>query len=225
MNPNIPDELVAVRSPMSAFPSLGRGFMILQSILPPPLFTSLYPVLLRLCDYTIAIHNYVEGTAQAQSVSILADERNFVQHNLMSLESRGRELDLRQEHPLYELCRLAAMVYSLTVVFPLPSTTAPFDTLEARMKYLMSNEIVAARWNEAPHLMLWITVMAAIAAVTSTDRTWLVCILDRLISRIGLKSWLEMRESLQKYLWFDSTNDVDGIRLWEEIERSSPFTA
>jgi hypothetical protein len=223
MNPGIPDELRAVRGPLSPFPCLGRGFMVLHSILPTDCATRLHPVLLLLCNYTIAVHNHVQGTPQGQSVSILADERNFVQYSLMSLESHGRNLKWRHEYPLYELCRLAAMIYSLTVVFPLPSTTAPFETLGAQIRELMSNKVIHARWNESPHLMLWVTVMAAIASIASENRSWFVCILDRLINRFKITRWFEMKEILQKYLWFDGTNDTDGVKLWEEIEQSSPF--
>ena len=223
MNPRIPDTLCTVRRPGSPFPRLGKGFQVLKTALPLEIGNSLYEVLLQLCDYTVAVHNYVEGSSRAQDLSILTDERNFVQHSLMSLEAHGQSSGPSQEQPLYEICRLAAIVYSLTVVFPIPTTTAPFTALGKHMKEVMSYEGVHAKWNETPHLMLWATVMAAIASIGSDDRSWFICILDRLMNRLMIHTWSEMKLSLQEHLWFDGTNCVDGFRLWEEIERSSPF--
>ena len=199
--------------------------MVLHRILSPEKLVRLYPVLCRLRDYTFAVHNYVEGTSQAQSLGVMSDERNFVQHSLMSLSPDAETAGAEQEDVLFELCRLAGMIYSLIVVFPLPVTTAPFAKLCREIKKQMSNSDVRARWSEAPQLMLWITFMAAIASVGLSERSWYVSLLDRLVGRLKVGSWAEMKELLEDFLWFGSTSDTDGFDLWMEIEQSVPFSA
>jgi hypothetical protein len=224
MNSNIAATLSDVSRETHPFCDLGKGFVALYKILSPEQVLHLYPVLCRLCDYTLAVHDYVEGTSEAQSLAVIVDERNFVQHSLMSLNHHGETGEVEEEYSLYELCRLAAIIYSLIVVFPLPVTAAPFAKLGLQIKEQISKSTVHTWWNEAPQLMLWITVMAAIASIGLSERAWFVSTLDRLIGRLKMNSWAEMKEHLQRFLWYGSTSDIDGVDLWKEIEHSNPFS-
>jgi hypothetical protein len=142
----------------------------------------------------------------------------------MSLTPDAETAESQQECSLYELCRLAAIIYSLIVVFPLPTATAPFAKLALQVKEQISKPSIHLRWTEAPQLILWITVMAAIASVDISERSWFVLILERLINRLKLNSWAQMKEYLEDFMWFGSTSDADGLNLWKEIEDSSPFS-
>ena len=203
--------------------NLGQGFVVLHRILKPDKVVHLYPVLCRLSDYTLAVDDYVEGRSEAQSLGCIAAERNFVQHSLMSLVPEEQATG-EQQDPIYDLCRLAAMIYSLIVVFPLPVQTAPFSKLARQVKEQMSHPAVHARWSESPQLMLWITFMAAIASIGINERSWYVSTLDRLVSRLGIGSWTEVKGLLLDFLWYGSISDVDGADLWKEVQQSSPFS-
>lgn len=213
-----------MRQPSHPLSDLGKGLVVLQGVLPPDKVVHLYPVLRRLCDYTLAVHNYVEGTLGAYGLDVMADARNFVQYSLMSLAPDAETSGVEHTDLFFELCRLAAMIYSLLVVFPLPVTTAPFAMLGRQIKEQMSKSTVHARWSEAPQLMLWITFMGAIASIGSSERFWYISLLDRLIGRLKVGSWLEMKKLLEDFLWFGSTSDIDGLDLWKEIQHSSPFS-
>ena len=221
---NVESTLSAVRRHTHPLCDLGQGFMVLHRVLEGDKVVDLYPVLCRLSDYTLAVDDYVEGRSEAQSLHCIANERNFVQHSLMSLAPEEQAAG-EQEDPLYNLCRLAAMIYSLIVVFPLPVQTAPFAELALQVKEQMSNPTIRIRWSEAPQLMLWITVMAAIASIGLSERSWYVSILDRLVSRLRIGSWNELKGQLQDFLWFASISDVDGADLWKEVKHSSPFSS
>jgi hypothetical protein len=86
------------------------------------------PTIVRNSVY-VRLH-YRDGRLNPQSLSVLADRRNYVQHSLMSLpadsESKGM---VQAADPFYELTRLAAIIYSLLVTFPLPPRTASFAEL------------------------------------------------------------------------------------------------
>jgi hypothetical protein len=224
VNSDVENFLGGVRRHTHPHCNLGRGFVALHGVLPQTKLMCLYPVLCSLCNYTLAVDDYVEGRTEAQSLGVLADERNFVQHCLMSLTPDAETAESQQECSLYELCRLAATIYSLIAVFPLPTTTAPFAKLALQVKEQISKPNVHLRWNEAPQLMLWIIVMAAIASVDMSERSWFVLILERLINRLKLNSWAQMKEHLEDFMWFGSTSNADGLNLWKEIEDSSPFS-
>jgi hypothetical protein len=225
-NPDVEAHLSAAHRRNHPLCNLGKGFTVLHGILPPEKVVHLYPVLCRLRAYTLAVHNYVEGTLEAQSLGVMADARNFAQYSLMSLSPApdAEKAGVEQEHLLYELCRLGGMIYSLLIVFPLPPTTAPFAKLSRQIKEQLSISTVHARWSEAPQLMLWVTFMAAIASIGLSERLWYISLLDRLVGRLKVGSWAEMKELLEDFLWFGSTSDVDGFDLWKEIEHSSPFS-
>ena len=183
---------------------------------------ALGPVLRRLCDYTLVIDDYLAGRLESQCLGILADERNFVQHSVMSLAPSDEDLLQKSpENPLYDLCRLAATVYSLIVVCPIPLRTAPFATLACQMQLQMTKVPLHEIWSIAPHLLLWITTMAAISSLTSdpNQRSYFVSILQQLVGFLRMHSWLEMKDVLQNFLWLDSISDSDGLELWQEIER------
>jgi hypothetical protein len=203
---------------------IGRGFAVLRRLLPRKRVNQLYPVLRRLCSYTLAIHDYVEGTPEAQSIGLMADERNYVQHCLMSLNVDEDPGETEQEYALYKLCQFSASIYSLLIVFPLPPTTAPFATLAILLKKKLSKSGVNAPWDQAPHLMLWITVMGAISAIGTSERSWYISMLVRSTLRLKMNSWVEMKECLQDFLWFGSTSDVDGAYLWKEIQVALLFS-
>jgi hypothetical protein len=154
----------------------------------------------------------------------MADERNYVQHCLMSLNVDEDPDETEQEHVLYKLCQFSTSIYSLLIVFPLPPTTAPFATLAIQLKEKLSKSGVNALWDQAPQLMLWITLMGAISAIGTSERSWHVSMLVRSTRRLKINSWVEMKECLQDFLWFGSTSDVDGADLWKEIQLAPLFS-
>ncbi|KIX03592.1 uncharacterized protein Z518_07145 [Rhinocladiella mackenziei CBS 650.93] len=200
---------------------LGKGFRVLPGMLSHEEVSKLLAALRWIIQYTFAVDDHVEGRPEAQALSALMDERNFVQHNLMLLTPDPSEI--RQEHPMHRLSRLATVIYSLLVVFPLPAVAAPFHQLAHDVRSQLSQLSIQSRWTEAPDLILWITVMGAIAAVGSSDRTWYLSALDRLTRRLNIKTWASLKERLKMFLWFEYTNDSDGLKLWREIEESSVF--
>ena len=198
--------------------------MVLHDVLRPGKFEVIYPVLCGLRYYTLAIDDYLQGRPEAQTLGMLAQQRNFVQHDLMSLTNDDDRVEVSHECSIYTLCRLAATIYSLLVIFPLPTSTAPFSKLGIQIKTHLSSPIIHHRWNETPGLMIWITVMASIAAVGSRERSWYVSILDRLVARLQVSSWHQFKQHLQKFLRYGSTSDLDGVDLWKDIQQSSPFS-
>jgi len=220
---------------------LGKGFRVLPEMLGQDEVSQLLIVLRWMIQYTFAVDDHVEGRPEAQSLRRLMDQRNFVQHNLMLLvptppattDTTEMQRELRQqhdhdhdhehEHPMHRLARLGTLIYSLLVVFPLPAVAAPFQQLSQEVRLQLSQPTVEARWNEGawPDLILWVSVLGAVASIGTPDRPWYLGTLDRLTRRLKLNSWPSMKERLRLFLWFEYTNDSDGLKLWRDIEESS----
>jgi hypothetical protein len=218
INTGIEAHLKAVGQQLRPHHRYGKGFTVLRGLLAHKRILHFYPVLQKICCYTLAVHNYVEGTSEAQTLGLMADERNYVQHCLMSL---GIDRELGETGPqfsAYNICRLSTTIYALLVVFPLPPLAAPF----ARLGKELSDELTALAqnelWTRAPQLLSWIIVMGAIASVGSDLRSWYVSILIRYTRQLEIESWAGLKECLQDFLWFENTSDVDGADLWKEAQ-------
>ena len=200
---------------------LGRGFRILPELLGPELVEQLLLALKWIIQYTFAVDDHVKNRPEAQKLGRISDQRNFVQHNLMLLTPLPPEV--RDEHPLIRLARLGTVVYSLLVVFPLPAIAAPFQQLAQDIKTQLLEPSIQVCWTEASDLILWVIAMGAVAGIGTPDRQWYRTILDELTRQLGIESWPSMRERLGMFLWYEYTNDSDGLKLWTEMEESNLF--
>ncbi len=148
-------------------------------------------------------------------------------------------------HPLVALARWATVVYSLLVVFPLPAVAAPFPALARRIREGL--EHWTERAPDTADLVLWVTVMGAVAASAAApgDRRWFRRTLAATLTQtttttrgrgpgpgpggrrpgdhvghvILLPDWPTLRRRLTRLLWYADTNDPDGVRLWREVAR------
>ena len=200
---------------------LGRGFRVLPEILGQEAVEKLLTVLKWTIQYTLAIDDQVNNRPEAQTLRFVADERNFVQHSLMLLTPLLSEI--QEEHLLIRLARLGTVVYSLLVVFPIPAIAAPFQQLALDIKTQLLDPSIQTWWNQATELILWTTVMGAIAATGHPERGWYRSILDEHIRQLGIDCWSSLKEHLGMFLWYGYNNDSDGLKLWTEIEESNLF--
>ncbi|KAK5047465.1 hypothetical protein LTR84_006561 [Exophiala bonariae] len=213
--------------PRSTHPlfDLGTGFGIIDKILPAEEATELRTIFTDLSRYTLAVDDFVMGRPEALSRRNLANERNLTQHNLMSKCPDFDDPDHELSEAFYTSCWLAAAIYSLLSVFPMAQWNAPFAILSQRLKVQISSTTVQERWNEVPLLMLWITIMGAISSSDFLEHSWYISVLERLVYRLEISSWEDVKSELEKFLWYDNISSPDGYMIWKEIENSSPFSA
>lgn len=155
-------------------------------------------VLSKLNSYTTMVDNFCEGR-QIVPASVLIDQRNMTQHALLSLPpSVGTP----------ECYRLAALIYSLLVTFPLPYSVAPFGYLVRQLKIALSE------WDGDDHSLIWVLTMGGIGATGLGERIWFMKELQDAAVRIGVRSWPKLREIIKTGLWHETTNGRDGQDLW-----------
>jgi hypothetical protein len=153
-------------------------------------------------SYTVMIDNFCEGR-KVVTASVLIDHRNMTQHALLSLPPRLG---------MNECYRLAALIYSLLVTFPLQYIAAPFHRLVAELK------LALASWDGDDQMLIWVLTMGGIGAMGLAERKWFVNKFRDTVTRVGFGSWNEVKEVLQRRLWLESTNDRDGSDFWLESQ-------
>lgn len=179
----------------------------------------LLKALQRLAAYVASVEAYLNNVTSAPTVGILAEQREFVQHSMLRLSD---VFEHSQPHsPLLKLCHRAGLVFSFTCVFPSPA--APFDALAKQIKACFQTADLGETRAEFPTLIVWVLFMGGIAASGTEHRLWYTVALDRCIRRIDIETWDMLRTLLMKHLWLPRTNDVDGIKLWNEIMASDPW--
>ena len=206
---------------------LGTGFW--QIVDPdatslPAYLDALLEVIQDICDFTLVVENHASGRWVPRTSHEMIDQRNFVQHKLMSLKSEQElvndGLPWDKIDSQYEGCRLACIAYSFLVVFPVPPVVGPFENLTDRMK----KSLQACKWTildgERLRLHLWILIMATIASIGLPDRPWFLLRTMDVLGEFNFKDWKDLRLLLKTYLWHPRTSDFDGIDLWRAIKQA-----
>ncbi|KAK5044490.1 hypothetical protein LTR84_010771 [Exophiala bonariae] len=228
--------LDAVSREVHPLRQLGTGFRALYDLLPSDVAQSLFLTLHNLSTYSIAVDDYITGRSQAQDLGALADQRNFVQHSLLSW-SPGLDDDVKGSKEdivvLQQACWAASVIYSLIAIFPVPHSRAPFGTLARQLKHglVHTNNLLRNRWHDSSPLLLWVIFMGALASTANDEgegkkegcKEWYINVLERFVHRMQIMSWGALKDQLLNFLWFPSTSDGDGQQLWMEINTSNLF--
>ncbi|KAL1961886.1 hypothetical protein VTN77DRAFT_966 [Rasamsonia byssochlamydoides] len=177
-------------------------------------------------EYTALIRAYEEGSILDPDMALISGLRNLLQYHILALPARSERGSIFQEcHPGYEACRLAALIYGIGVIFPLPAHVAPLASLARQLRLeLAAQRICDCDWDVTSvgcvEMFMWILTLGGIAATMGrqSERRWFATELGRVALRRGLSSWYDLKGILQRVLWLDCACDAAGRRLWDESE-------
>jgi hypothetical protein len=178
--------------------------------------------------YTSIVEKYQDESTTKPDPCRLSNQRNFVQYRLLSLPPAGKlDQDFRKRHPVYEICRLAGLIFGVGVIFPLPAQTAPLPTLLKLLQAELQESRLESDWwlPDSVGVLIWVLTLGGIAATGLPNRTWFVAALGRVTARSGLARWRDLKPVLDQILWLDSACDFGGQQLWEEVERCASGNA
>jgi hypothetical protein len=186
--------------------------------------TELAEVFQAMKAYTSIVEKYQDGSTTEPDLRRISDQRNFVQHRLLSLPPAGKlDQDFRKSHPVYEICRLAVLIFGVGVIFifPLPARTAPLPTLVRLLQAELQESSFESDWwfPDAVEVLIWVLTLGGIAATGLPNRTWFVAALGRVSACSGLSRWRDLKPVLDGILWLDCACDFGGQQLWEEVDR------
>lgn len=157
--------------------------------------------------------------------SLLADQRNCTQYTLLSLPP-STDLPTYTSHPTesttYEACRLATLVFSVGVIFPIPTPNTPLPRLSQQLHSVLQQPTSTGLWTSpnARIPLIWILILGGIAATNTPQRPFFVSALAETAHRSGLSSWQDVKRILEMMLWYDLACDEAGELLW--LEATSP---
>ena len=203
--------------------SLGMGFSALHRWLSCDRASQLQLVFADMADYTRATYDFIHGPAEKRNRAVMADQRNSLQHRLMSL--RMSDNDRSEGSDIHELCWLAGVAYSMIVVFPLSPKAAQFDRLARLIRSKMVTSAVINKWSQAPAVALWMTVIGSLCAIGTPDRGWFVDVLRQETARSKISTWQDLKRRLMDFLWFPLSSDADGEDLWLESRPQNSATS
>lgn len=199
---------------------LGTGFWEVWDIRSSPDMHELFGIIQDACDFTVVVENYIRGRWMQRTSTEIMDQRNYIQHSLMSLKSSAelKEREIYVDDLHYESGRLALIIYSFLVIFPIPPVAGPFETLTR----LLRRELGRTNLKEGPvarlNIQLWILIMGAIASIGLPCRPWFVSEISRIAKMANVKSWQHLQSIMQSFLWHPGTNNIDGLDIWSEVE-------
>lgn len=172
--------------------------------------------LYELAAYTASIESYVRGDTLRLDAQVMCDRRNLAQYNLMCIVP---QTGMQQESALSEITRIATVIYSVGVTFPLAGVGAPFSKLVKllRLEITDSRILEMASFRESTRcFLLWALVMGGITAEES-DKAWYITVLANLISQYQFTDWKKLKGSLKMILWLDSACDMAGKELYAQL--------
>lgn len=172
-------------------------------------------------SYSSIIEQYINGDIAQPDMRMICDQRNLVHFHVMSLPPWSA-LDPVELNPIYEACRIAAIIYSVGVVFPLPGVGAPLPCLSNLLREELQNSNLYESWHgsEGSDLFIWVLTMGAIAATDMPHREWFVGIMARYNKQAHLTDWVQLKRILKNVVWVDSACDDAGEKLWNDINQS-----
>lgn len=201
---------------------LGTGFKYIQFI-----DQDLASALEAAEDVTVALDLFQRRKADAFNLIDIADAANEAQHKLLSVKP-ALMIEESEMDCLREICRWTALIYNDMVIFPLPATTETkprlsnalrlvienYETLNS--KYLGTSEGVIKAIDHS-ELILWASMLGAMAAELTVNRTWYIQKLGQYLSQSPCRhTWSDFRKLMSSFLWWDYIHDDPGQRLWWE---------
>lgn len=174
--------------------------------------------------YTNIVEDYLKGKMVKPDLTMIVDQRNLVHYTILSLPSANElQCHTYQSHKIiYEACRLAALIYGVGVVFPLPSGSTPLSDLARLIQTILQTPSSPCVWEyaDAGIALIWALALGGIAAENLPERTWFITTLGHTARQNRISCWAEFRNALGSLLWCDAACDQPGKRLWLEVARS-----
>lgn len=170
-------------------------------------------------EVILALDQYTRRTPQAPDMIDILPLRNAVQHQLLSLDLMSMDDDV-EDRAVAEVCRIATLIFSDMVIFPLPAIQGLKPVLAMRLKALLES-LSLERLPNPDHrkTLAWATALGSIASSFTKDHGWFLQQLKIHLSALMLQDWDELRSLCLTFLWWPPVCDPPGRVTWSEIEQ------
>jgi hypothetical protein len=171
--------------------------------------------------FTLAVDYYLQGNPFGLKLGAVARTRTAVQQRLLLLPT-AEELSIpssssKPKPNIYECCRLAALIYGVAVVFPVPNSHGLLQELARRLIIVLRVLDIRTFGVELGGVLLWMLVLGGIAALDTPERHWFASQLAWTVRRLDVDDWEVVEDILGSFLWLDSACSQGGRLLWSEV--------
>jgi hypothetical protein len=202
-------DYLMLQEPVSPLASLlGRGFLQLAH-------AELLSVLMLASRATVAVDLYHRQTPHAPHLWDICKVRSAVQHRLCALEPPLCLTDASYDELVHDGVRLAALIYSDLVLFPLECT----KTIKPRLAYDLRKTLEALfkkdefDGQQERDVITWCVTMGALAAFETVHQDWYLSQLSKIMSvDERVLAWVSFQALMSHFLWWDY---VLQPRLWD----------
>ncbi|OAP65548.1 hypothetical protein AYL99_01520 [Fonsecaea erecta] len=195
---------------------LGSGLTVLSSI-----DVKVHQLYLEACEVTVALDQYHRSAEGCPDLSDRVNARNKTQHGFCSL-SPAAESRTDSFEALYEICRIAGLIFCDVVILPLPYSSGVKTRLSRRLRTVLESPSLRVFWESAIYgeLLTWVVLMGTIAATFTKARGWYLQQLRGLVDHQQL-DWNGFKELMKTFLWWNFTFEAPIARIWKEINAPS----
>ncbi|KAK5031560.1 hypothetical protein LTR13_007549 [Exophiala sideris] len=193
---------------------LGTGFRYFRS---NSTGYELLEVLESFSEVTNALDHYARGGSAAPELVDLIEARNASQHRLLSL--LPKRVDLTDaEVCVQQATRLATMIFSDMVLFPLPPTQRMRPKLARELVDILEACTLLRCWDVHGQVLVWILTLGTVAASFTPERTWYVEQLSYRLSVMSIDDLPELESICSKFLWWQPICGGPVQTLWYEVQ-------
>ena len=177
----------------------------------------LYLVLEHMCEVTIALDHHTRRGAGSPEMVDLVIARNSAQHQLLSLPllEIGEEFDGAL---MTHICRMATLIYSDMVLFPIPAIQKVKPALALRLKSLLLDWNIEFPCRLRLKLLTWATTLGCIASIFEPEHDWFLQQLNLHLTMSRIQDWPSLRDLCSTFLWWSPVCDPPGRSIWSEAQ-------
>jgi hypothetical protein len=173
-------------------------------------------IMIDMVNITAVMEAFSMQTLKNPSIIPLITRRNEIVHRLLSLIP-GCELVQSPESSLYECCRLAALIYALAGIYPIPTSTGTCRKLVLQFQSAMEEVRLKELYGCGAKFYIWALFLAGVAAERMPQRLWFVKRLKGLLLTENISRWSEVKHLAMSFLWMSSVCDEGGMNLWDDV--------
>ncbi|KAJ9607452.1 hypothetical protein H2200_008525 [Cladophialophora chaetospira] len=188
---------------------LGTGFEQAGMV---DISTDMYTALLAACELTAALDHFQRDENHPPALVDIVEYRRYVQYRLLSLGPVTSISPLSDDDYVYEVCRIAVLIYSDLNIWPLPSSTKARPRLAKQLRRCLERQGTGLSEDTLPQdLLLWVAMMGAIAASQTKEAEYFVSLLAQDPRDL---SWKNFHSVMLQYLWCDFVVSPMAQPLW-----------
>lgn len=169
---------------------------------------------------TRAIDHYLQVKPGGLTLGQIVRTRTGIPKRLLVLptaEELNINITVSSCPDLYECCRLTAIIFSISIIYPIPNTYDVLQTLVRQLTASLEAMEIESLSVDYSGVLLWILVLGGIAALGKPERPWFVSKLALVgVKRLKL-DWDGVENILKSFLWLESACSPGGCRLWGEV--------